>query len=79
MSEKNEFMKKFHEEVSCIIQEKAVFRAGLTSFKDYMDRGHGDLVEGIRTTMRIGVLELFGTVEDTPLESTVQGDYFAVL
>jgi len=74
MDPKMAFLKRFAEETSCL-QNEGVFKPGTTSLQDYIAKGHGDLEEGIRTTMRIGDLELLSTPEDSPDESAVDADF----
>lgn len=66
------FHVKFQEEIAGLLAE-GVFKPGVASLQDYIKNGRGDLAEGIRTTMKIGDLELFG--EDTPDEASVDVDY----
>ncbi len=74
MDRRSEFLKKFHEEIAHLLAEK-VFKPGTASLQDHIGNGHGDLAEGIRTTMKIGDLELLGIPEDSPEESAVDADY----
>ena len=73
-AKKKQFLMGFQEEITDILGEK-VFQPGNESLADYISRGHGDLAEGIRTTMKIGDLELFGAPEDAPEESSVKADF----
>ena len=69
-------MKKFREEVEVAgLLEEEAFQPSSASLSDHIQNGHGDLVEGIRTTMKIGDWELFGAPEDWPEESSVEADY----
>ena len=74
MEPRAEFLKKFGEEINCL-QCEGVFKPGTASLQDYITKGHGDQEEGIRTTMRIGDLELVATPEDAPDESAVDADF----
>ena len=74
MDRRSEFQRKFQEEIAGLLEED-VFKPGTASLHDHRDKGHGDLAEGIRTTMKIGDLELFGTPGDSPEESSVIADY----
>ena len=65
MDQKRAFQKKFHEEIASLLEEGA-FQPGSASLQDHIDNGHGDMAEGIRTTMKIGDLELMGSPEDSP-------------
>ena len=71
---RSEFLKKFQEEIAGLLEER-VFKPGTASLEDHIRNGHGDLAEGIRTTMKIGDLELLGIPEDSPEESSVDEDY----
>ena len=74
MDRRSEFLKKFQEEIAGLLEER-VFKPGTASLQDHIGNGHGDLAEGIRTTMKIGDLELLGIPEDSPEESSVDADY----
>ncbi len=74
MDRRSEFLKKFQAEIAPLLLE-SVFKPGTASLHDHRDKGHGDLAEGIRTTMKIGDLELFGTPGVSPEESSVIADY----
>ena len=74
MDQRSEFQKKFQEEIAGLLEE-SVFKPGTASLQDHIGNGHGDLAEGIRTTMKIGDLELLGSSQDAPDESTVETDY----
>ena len=71
---KTAFQKKFNEEVAELLPE-AVFQPGTASLDDHMKSGSGDLAEGIRSTMKLGDLQLFGAPSDAPEESAVSEDY----
>ena len=71
---KTAFQKKFNEEVAELLPE-AVFQPGTTSLNDHMKSGSGDLAEGIRSTMKLGDLQIFGAPADAPEESAVSEDY----
>ena len=73
MDRASEFLKKFEEEIASLREEK-VFKPGTASLEDHIRNGQGDLAEGIRTTMKIGDLELLGIPEDSPDESSVDVD-----
>ena len=74
MDRRSEFLKKFREEIAGLLEE-TVFKPGAASLQDHIQKGHGDLAEGIRSTMKIGDLELVGIPEDSPEESSVDADY----
>ena len=74
MDPKSEFQKKFHEEIA-LLRNADAFKFSTASLQDLLLRGYGDLAEGIRTTMKIGDLELFGAPEESPDESSVIADY----
>ena len=40
-------------EIDCL-REESVFKPGTASLQDHMKNGHGELEEGVRTTMKIG-------------------------
>jgi hypothetical protein len=68
------FQQEFAEDVAPLFEEQ-VFKPGTASLHDYMMRGFGDIAEGIRTTMKIGDLQLFGSPGDAPEETSVAEDY----
>ena len=74
MTGKIEFQEKFKKEVAALFEEK-VFKPGDASLQDHVKNGHGDLAEGIRTTMKIGDLQLLGGPGDAPGERSVEEDY----
>ena len=74
MDRRSKFLKKFQEEIASLLEE-AAFKPGTASLQDHIGKGHGNLAEGIRTTMKIGDLELLGIPEDSPDESSVDADY----
>ena len=74
MDRKKEFVNNFQKDIVDLLGTK-VFQPGTESLQDHLGKGHGDLDEGIRTTMKIGDLELMGTPEDAPEESSVQADF----
>ena len=53
----SEFLKNFEEEITSLYEE-SVFTSGTASLQEYISKGCGELAEGIRTTMKIGDLEL---------------------
>ena len=69
---KTAFQKKFSEEVAELLP---AFQPGTASLNDHMKSGSGDLAEGIRSTMKLGDLQLFGAPADAPEESSVSEDY----
>ena len=71
---RSEFLKEFEEEIAGLLEERA-FQPGTASLQDHIRNGHGDLAEGLRTIMKIGDLELLGSPEDSPVESSVDADY----
>jgi hypothetical protein len=71
-SVKAEFQKKFNEEVQEILDE-AAFQPGTLTLNDHLK--NGDLEEGIRSTMKLGDLKLFGAPADAPDERGVSEDY----
>ena len=73
MDQGSKFLDKFQEDIASLLSE-SVFKPGTASLHDHRDKGRGDLAEGIRTTMKIGDLELF-TPGDSPEESSVIADY----
>ena len=73
-NKRTEFRKNFHEEVASVLAD-GVFTPSTASLQDHIGKGHGDLLEGIRTNMKIGDLELFGAPEDAPEESSVDADF----
>ena len=74
MSGKIEFQQKFQDELAGLFKNGA-FQPGTASLQHHMKNGHGDLEEGIRTTMKIGDFQMFGRPEDAPEESSVNADY----
>ena len=74
MNQGSAFQKKFLEEIAGLLEED-VFKPGTASLQDHIGNGKGDMAEGIRTTMKIGDLELLGNPEDSPEESAVDADY----
>jgi len=74
MDRKSGFVQKFREEIASLL-EVPVFKPGTASLQDHIDKGYGDLAEGIRTTMKIGDLSLVGLPEDSPEEGAVHNDY----
>ena len=74
MDRRSEFQRKFQEEIAGLLEED-VFKPGTASLQDHIGKGHGNLAEGIRTTMKIGDLALLGIPADSPDESSVDADY----
>ena len=74
MDRRGEFLEKFRGEIADL-HDEMVFKPGTASLQDHIGNGRGDLAEGIRTTMKIGDLELVGIPEDSPEESSVDADY----
>ena len=66
-----EHLKKFQTFVGDLI--KVAMKPGTATLADYVEKGQGDLAEGIRTSMRLGDLEIF--IEDAPDEVAVEEDY----
>ena len=66
------FMKKFVAELGDLCKEE-VLKPCLVLGNPV--QGQGDLEEGIRTTMRLGDLELIGPPENAPEEAAVNEDY----
>jgi len=71
---KVEQQKKF-EKMMDELRKLPEFEPGSATLADYMKNGHGDLDEGIRTTMRLGDLNILGRPEDAPEETVVAEDY----
>ena len=71
----SEFPKKFEEEIADLLAAENVLKPGTASLQEYISKGHGDLDEGVRTTMRIGDLELVGAPDNAPGENLVTIDY----
>ena len=74
MDRKKEFVNDFQKDIVDLLGTK-VFQPGTESLQDLLKKGHGDLEEGIRTTMKIGDFELMGDPEDAPEESSVLADH----
>ena len=74
---RSKFAKKFQEEITepLLSEEDSVFKPSFASLQDHIKNGNGSLDEGIRTTMKIGDLEVFGAPEDAPDESAVDAAY----
>ena len=72
---KTAYVKKFRDSLGDLLGEEKVLLPGSATLADYKKNGHGDLEEGLRTTMRLGDVEILGRPEDAPKEVAVDEDY----
>ena len=75
MAKKLAYWTNFQECTKELRHEFDAFTCGTATLEEYTQRGQGNLEEGIRTTMRLGDLEIWGRAEDAPDEETVEEDY----
>ena len=72
---KIKFQEMFQKEVAALLDNDA-FKPSTTTLQEHAKDFGDDIAEGIRTTMKIGDLQLFsGSPEDVPDENSVNEDY----
>ena len=72
---RSEYLRNFEEEIAPLIKEESAFKPSTATLQEYISKGRGDLDEGIRTSMRIGDLEVVGAPDEAPAENLVLQDY----